>query len=270
MSRQDTSGAALSSQVAIVSGGSRNMGRHICLALARAGADIGILDLPVRRPDAQAVCAEVTALGQRAAFVPLDIRDAAAIPAAVAAVARQLGSPTVLVNNAGKTDDQPAAFLDYPAAALDEHYEVVLRGTFMLSQAVARQMVAAQTRGSIIHIASRAGVQAQPNAPAYGAVKASVAHLRRIMALELAQHRIRVNVVAPGPVLPDVPRRLGERTSASLGDATGIPGYRPFPLGRLLTYDDIASAVVFLASPASAMVTGQTLVIDGGLGLFGP
>ncbi|MCI0809268.1 MAG: SDR family oxidoreductase [Chloroflexi bacterium] len=250
----------LSGRAALVTGGSRNMGRAYVLSLAQAGANVAILDLPVQEEAARSVGEEVASLGRESRFVPVDIRDVEALPEVVATAVRELGELHILVNNAGKTDDVSTPVIDYQAGPFDEHYEVMVRGTFFVSQAVARHMIDCGTRGSIINIASRVGEQVQPNNPGYSICKAAVIHMTRVMALELGGHGIRVNAIGPGPVpRPDTLDQSGQPTSGPAGER--------FLLGRRLQYDDLTGTALYLASDASEMVTGQFIIADGGLGL---
>ena len=252
----------LDGATAIVTGGSRNMGRAFSLALADAGANVAVVDLPRQADAAADVVREIVGRGRRALFVPLDLTATGDIPACVEQVVTEMGPVTALINNAGKTDDDPAPALGYESEVLDEHYEVMVRGTFLMSQAVARHMVATQTRGSIVNIASRVGVQVQPDNLGYGIAKAAVVHMTRVLALELKPHDIRVNAIAPGAI----PRDSGPDSDASRNQPQ--PG--SFLYDRRLEFEDMAGAAVYLASDASSMVTAQVLVIDGGLGLVSP
>ena len=159
-----------------------------------------------------------------------------------------------------KTDDEPTSLLNYKSAPLDEHYEIMIRGTFFLSQAVAQDMIDREVRGSIINIASRVGEQAQPNSPGYGICKAAVIHMTRVMALELGDRGLRVNAIGPGPI----PRTS---TLDESGQPTTGPGDDQFLLGRRLQFDDLVGTAIYLASSASEMITGQFIIADGGLGL---
>ena len=247
---------------AIVTGGSRNMGRAISLALADAGANVAIVDLPPQADAAAEVVREIEERGRRALFAPLDLTATGDIARCVNQIADEMGPVSTLVNNAGKTDDVPTPALDYGSEVLDEHYEVMVRGTFLMSQAVARHMVATQTRGSIVNIASRVGVQVQPDNLGYGIAKAAVVHMTRVLALELKPCGIRVNAIAPGAI----PRDQGPDSGASRFQ----PAPGSFLYDRRLEFDDLAGAAVYLASDASSMVTAQVLIIDGGLGLGSP
>ena len=247
---------------AIVTGGSRNMGRAFSLVLADAGANVAVVDLPQQADAAADVVREIEERGRRAFFAPLDLKSTRDIPACVDRVVNELGPVSTLVNNAGKTDDVPTAALDYESEVLDEHYEVMVRGTFLMSQAVARHMAATKTRGSIVNIASRVGVQVQPNNLGYSVAKAAVVHMTRVLALELKPYGIRVNAICPGAI----PREQGPNSDASRVQPQ--PG--SFLHDRRLEFEDMAGAAVYLASDASLMVTAQVLIIDGGLGLVSP
>ena len=252
----------LDGTTAIVTGGSRNMGRTFSLALADAGANVAIADLPQQADAADDVVREIEKRGRRAFFAPLDLRVSEDIPACVDQIVSEMGPVSTLINNAGKTDDVPTSVLDYRSDVLDDHYEVMVRGTFRMSQEVARHMAETGTRGSIVNIASRVGVQAQPNNLGYGIAKAAIIHMTRVMALELKPYGIRVNSLGPGAI----PRDQG-----SIPDESRIrPPQGRFLYDRRLEYDDLAGAAVYLASDASSMVTAQILIIDGGLGLVSP
>lgn len=244
----------LRDRTAIVTGGSRNMGRAFALGLADAGAHVAVLDLPAQAGAAGAVVDEVIRRGRRARFVPLDVRDTAAIETAVSDAEEILGPATVLVNNAALTDDEEVGVLDYSPQALDANHAVTVRGTFFVTQAVARRLVATGNRGSIVNIASRVGQQVQSGSLGYAIAKAAVIHMTRVMALDLGPRGIRVNAIGPGPI----PRP----ESGGAG-----PGPERFLLGRPMGYQDMVGTALYLASDASEMVTGQFIIVDGGLGL---
>ena len=236
---------------AIVTGGSRNMGRELAFAMAEAGASVAILDLPAQREAAMSVVGEVEQRNVRGIFLPLDLRQVDSIRRQVEVLATEFGHLDVLINNAGKTDDPSTPFLEYESDAFDDMQDIGLRGTFFMSQAVARQIVTQGTGGSVVHISSRMSMQVRYGSSAYCAVKAGISHMGRAMALELGQYGIRVNSIAPGPV--------------STGDLDS-----EFLLRPGLRYEDIPGTAVFLASDAARMITGQVITIDGGIGLRGP
>jgi len=243
---------SLEGRNAIVTGGSRNLGKELVLALAEAGANVAILDLPAQEEAALNVVNEIEKGDVRGIFLPLDIRQVDSIRTQVAALATEFGRLDVLINNAGKMDGTGSTFLEYEADTFDDMQDIGLRGTFFVSQSVARQMVEKGNGGAIIHISSRLSMQVKHGSSAYSTIKAGITHMGRAMALELGQYGIRVNSIAPGPI---------SRTGAM--DAE-------FPLGTGLRYEDIPSTAVYLASEASRMITGQVIMIDGGLGLRGP
>lgn len=244
----------LADRTAIVTGGSRNMGRAFALGLAAAGAHVAVLDLSAQAAAAERVVDEVSRLGRRGRFVAVDVRDTSAIEAAVAEAEAALGVATVLVNNAALTDDDEAGVLDYSPRALDANHEVTVRGTFFVTQAVARRLVASGRAGSIVNIASRVGQQVQSGSLGYAIAKAAVIHMTRVMALDLGPRGIRVNAIGPGPI----PRPES---------AGAVPDPERFLLGRAMEYQDMVGTALYLASDASEMVTGQLIIVDGGLGL---
>ena len=253
----------LDDTTAIVTGGSRNMGRVFSLALADAGANVAIVDLPQQAGRGSPAWRGKSKPAADARFLHPLISDRPRISRrASSRSSSEMGSVATLINNAGKTDDVPTSALDYGSNVLDDHYEIMVRGTFLMSQSVARHMVAMGTRGSIVNIASRVGVQVQPNNLGYGVAKAAVIHMTRVMALELKPYGIRVNALGPG----SIPR---DQESVS-DDSPTRPPHGKFLYNRRLEYDDLAGAAVYLASDASSMVTAQVLIIDGGLGLVSP
>jgi len=240
----------LTGSTAVVTGAGRGIGAACALALADAGASVALVARTV--DELEAVAAEVRARGVDAWVLPCDVTDATQVLEAIAS----LGRVDVLVNNAGT--DRPTAFLDVTPELLDELLDVNVKGTFLMSQAVARRAVEAGHPASIVNMSSQLGLVGAAYETAYCAAKYAVQGLTVSMAVELARHGIRVNAVAPTVV--ETPR-----TSAALADEalrSLIVGR--IPLGRLATPEDVAAAVVFLASPAAAMITGITVPVDGG------
>jgi NAD(P)-dependent dehydrogenase (short-subunit alcohol dehydrogenase family) len=235
---------------ALVAGASRGIGRAAAVALAAAGARV--LLAARAREECEATAAALRAAGQAARALPLDVTDRAAVRALVAAE----GPFDVLVNNAGTNIREP--FLAVQDESFDALIDLNLRGLFTVAQAVAQGMAAAGRGGSIINLSSVNGHRAGLNRVVYTGTKHAVEGMTKAMAVELGPHGIRVNALAPGFVETPL-------TEAVLGD----PKFRAAqvkrtPLGRILTVEDLMGAVVFLASPASAMVSGTSLVIDGG------
>ena len=247
-------GADLTGSVAVVTGAARGIGRAIALDLARAGADVG---LGLRDPEQDGGLAEeITALGRRALPLAMDVTDLAASRAALDRVAAELGGVDVLVNNAGGSIRADA--LDVTEEDFEAVWALNVRSTFFLSQHAARLM-RDRGGGAVVNVASQAGLVALPGEPSYCVAKAAVVHLTRCLAVEWGPLGIRVNAVAPtfietdgtAPVLADEGFRAAtvERIAA---------------LHRIGTPGEVSPAVVFLASPAASMITGHTLVVDGG------
>jgi NAD(P)-dependent dehydrogenase (short-subunit alcohol dehydrogenase family) len=245
----------LDGAVAVVTGSGRGIGRGIALGLAEAGADVVVTGR--RRHEVAAVAAEVEDRGRRALAWPADLRDAGSSEELAQAATDALGPIGVWVNNAGGSDVKTVQPL---ADTSDDTFRSVLELNLVVAFQGAR---AAATRmrpgGSIINIASGAGMRAAPNTGAYAAAKAGVLNLTLTMAAELAPRGIRVNAVSPGPVPTEAFLRVLDFTEPDLLRlATTVP------LGRLGTPEDIAAAVLYLASPAAAWVTGQNILVSGG------
>jgi NAD(P)-dependent dehydrogenase (short-subunit alcohol dehydrogenase family) len=241
-------------RIALVTGAARGIGRACALALARAGADVA---LGFRALDAGGDVAEgVRALGRRALPLQLDVTRPAEIAAAVGEAKRHFGRIDILVNNAGIGPPNPAESVTEDD--FDATLAVNLKGTFFVSQAVARTMIATGSGGRIVNLSSQAGFVALPTEAVYCMTKAAIAHLTKCLAVEWAAHGIHVNAVAPTFIrTPGTARWLDD------------PDFRRellsrIPLGRVGEPADVAAAVVFLSSPAAAMITGATLLIDGG------
>lgn len=240
----------LDGQRALVTGASKGIGRAAAVALATAGASVVLAARTL--PEMEETVAELRAAGHAAKAVRLDVTDRAAVRAAVAAE----GPFDVLVNNAGTNIRE--SFLELRDASLDALLDLNLRAMFTTAQAVAQGMVAAGIKGSIINLSSINGHVAGSNRSVYSATKHGVEGMTKAMAFELGPHGIRVNTIAPGfvetpltkPVLDDPQFRARV--------------VRAMPLGRVMQVEDIMGAVIFLAAPVSGMVSGLSLVIDGG------
>ncbi|MEA2312073.1 MAG: hypothetical protein QOE28_2041 [Solirubrobacteraceae bacterium] len=243
----------LSGRVAIVSGGGRSIGRATALTLARAGADVVLAG---RDGDAlRGVAREIAPSGRRALPVVCDVSDAGAVDAMIGDCCRELGPPDVLVANAGLFQTwQPSEGL-----AIEEFDRVVavdLRGVWLTCQAAGRLMLERES-GSIVTISSIAGLVALPGTASYNAAKAGVVSLSKTLAAEWAPRGVRVNCVAPGFIERDV-EPLNEDADARARI------FARTPLGRFGTPQDVAMAVLYLASDAAAFVVGATLAVDGG------
>jgi NAD(P)-dependent dehydrogenase (short-subunit alcohol dehydrogenase family) len=247
--------ALFQDQVVLVTGASRGIGRATARAFAAEGAQV-ILNYRSDKAGAQAALAEITAGGGRATLLQADVSQPAEVARMVEAIEDHLGAIEVLVNNAGAVNRQP--FLDVSLEELDAVFATNVRGVFYLSQLVARRM-ARRGRGAIIHVSSILAQQTIAGRTAYAASKGAVESLTRAMALDLAPHGIRVNAVAPGLI----------RTEMLL-DALPDPALqeqlqRYIPFGRFGNPDEMADAIVFLASPAARYITGVLLPVDAGL-----
>ena len=244
---------SLSGKVTLVTGASRGIGRACALACAAAGSDIvlGLRDIAA----SSELISEIEAMGRRVLPVQLDISRRGEIETSVAAAIAAFGRIDVLVNNVGVAPGNLAEDVD--EAALDEILQVNIKGTFLMTQAVARQMIA-QKAGRIINISSQAGTVTLRGEAIYCMSKAAINHLTRCLAAEWARHGITVNTVAPTFIWTDGTKpALADK---AFHDAT--VGH--IPLGRIGDTDDVVGAVVFLASPAASMVTGHNLLVDGG------
>jgi 3-oxoacyl-[acyl-carrier protein] reductase len=243
----------LPGKVALVTGAQQGIGRGIGLALARAGADVGINYLDDAGA-AEKVAQEVRAAGPRAVVVQGDVARPEQAEAMVATVVRECGALDVLVNNAGMFPRVP--FLEMRESDWDFVLDINLKGSFFCAQAAARAMIAAGRRGAIVNLAS-AAIRGAPRGVHYSASKGGVVAMTRAMALELAPHGIRVNAIAPG--LTDTAQPRYGHSEAELAELA-----RAIPLGRMGQPDDVASVAVFLASEAARFVTGQTIHVNGG------
>jgi NAD(P)-dependent dehydrogenase (short-subunit alcohol dehydrogenase family) len=244
----------LDGQTALVTGASRGLGRAIALALANAGADVAI---GLRDPaSGDGLAAEIEAMGRRALTIPLDVRQLDQIEAAVEQVVGAFGRLDIVVNNAGigpANAAESVTELDF-----DLTFDVNVKGVFFVSQAAGRAMIR-QGYGRIITLSSQAGFVALPTESVYCMSKAAVAHMTKCLAVEWGRHGITVNAVAPTFV-----RTPG--TEADLADPVFHADVleRIAGLHRIGDPMDVAGGVVFLASPAASLVTGVTLLIDGG------
>lgn len=241
-------------QTALVTGAARGIGRAIALAVAEAGADValGLRDAD----DATDLVTEIEGLGRRCLRVQMDVRDLDQIEAAVAATVAAFGRLDLLVNNAGLGPANAAE--DVVEADFDLTFDVNVKGVFFASQAAGRRMIA-QGGGRIVSLSSQAGFVALPTESVYCMSKAAVSHLTKCLAVEWGRHGITVNAVAPTFIRTD-------GTAADLEDPAFAADVteRIAGLHRIGEPNDVAGAVVFLASPAASLITGTTLLVDGG------
>jgi NAD(P)-dependent dehydrogenase (short-subunit alcohol dehydrogenase family) len=244
----------LTGQVALVTGAARGLGRAISLGLAHAGADVALGLRDVKADSGLA--AEIRAMGRRALPLQMDMTNLGQVRRAVEETAREFGRLDILVNNAGLGPENPAE--NVREEDFDLTVAVNLKGTFFASQAAGRVMIQ-QGSGKIINMSSQAGFAALPTESIYCMTKAAIAHLTKCLAVEWGKHNITVNAVAPTFI-----RTPG--TEAALADeafrADTIE--RIAGLHRIGEPMEVAGAVVFLASPAASLITGETILIDGG------
>jgi NAD(P)-dependent dehydrogenase (short-subunit alcohol dehydrogenase family) len=240
---------------AFVTGASQGIGVGIAMALARDGYDVAVASRSVDK--LPAVIAELKSAGAHAIAVELDLRSQDSMENAMGAVIAGFGELDLLVNNSGV--GMRKNVLEISAADWDNIIGVNLSGAFFMSQRMGRHLIKGNRPGCIINIASTHGLVALAKRTAYGVAKAGMIHLTKMLAIEWADAGIRVNAVAPGSVitparaaLPVYPGHAEERLAR-------------IPMHRTCTIDEVAGAVSYLASPRAAYITGQTLILDGGL-----
>lgn len=245
---------SLNGKVAIVSGASRGIGKAIAMDLASSGASVACLATTVA--GAAAVAEELATSGGKAIGLECNIGDSASVEAAFSAVKEQFGEPQILVNNAGVTKD--TLLLRMSEEDWDSVLNVNLKGTFLMCRAAAKTMMKARY-GRIVNLSSIIGVGGGAGQANYSASKAGIIGLTKSIAKELGSRGVTCNAVAPGFIQTDM--------TESLPDEMREAVERNAPLGRLGTPEDIAHVVRFLVSDDASYVTGQVLVVDGGLTL---
>lgn len=245
----------LAGQVALITGAARGIGRAAAVALADAGAAVAI-NYQSSGEQAEELAGSLRDAGVKAALCPGSVLSAEETAAMVKTAESELGPINILVNNAGITRDGLLARMS------DEDFDAVidtsLKGAFLMSRAVARAMMKARS-GNIINISSVIGRRGNPGQANYAAAKAGLIGLTKSLARELGPRGVRVNAVAPGYVVTDMTAGLADNLKEKILEST--------PLGRLATPEEIASVIVFLASPAAAYITGAVIPVDGGLGI---
>jgi NAD(P)-dependent dehydrogenase (short-subunit alcohol dehydrogenase family) len=235
---------------ALVTGAGRGLGLAAASALADAGADVTLAARTAREIEEAAQA--IRARGQQASPLTLDVRDVAAVKTAIAAQAPF----DILVNNAGT--NRPAPFVDVTVEDFDFVFELNVRAAYFVAQAVARALVAAKKPGSIINMSSQMGHVGGPTRTVYCATKHAMEGFTKAMAIELAPHKVRVNTLAPTFIETPMTRPFFQNEAFRKDTLARIK------LGRLGQLEDLTGAIVFLASDASALMTGTSLVIDGG------
>ena len=244
-------------KVAIVTGGGDGIGAATAMRLMQEGATVMVVDKD--EANAQAVCARIITAGGKAEACRADIREMKDIAAMLALTASRFGPASILINNAGVGAQKH--FLETPTEMLDDMLNVNIKGTFLCAQAAAREMVKLGG-GAIVNVSSHSGLLGSRGRSAYAASKGGIIAMTRVMAVDLSEHGIRVNAIAPGPI--DTPRiRVAhneERHAAWL---------RAVPLSRIGNPEEVAAVAAFLASDDASYVTGQTIAVDGGFSAAG-
>jgi 3-oxoacyl-[acyl-carrier protein] reductase len=247
----------LEGQVAIVTGAGRGIGQAIALRFAEEGADVGVVDID--RDSAQQTAEAIRARGRKAFVAGADVSRPEQVATTVAGIVRELGRIDILVNNAGV--EKRASFFEITSEDWQRQLDVNLSGTFYCTQSAASEM-AAHGYGRVVNLSSVAGLIGPIDLAAYGAAKAGIIGLTRAAALDLADHGITVNAIAPGPIETEL--MLGVWTAEALRE-------RPQhgAIARFGTVEEIAHTALFLASPRSGFITGITIPVDGGAAAAG-
>ena len=245
----------LDDQVAVVTGSGSGLGQAIAIAFAEAGATVVVTDLAQRLPNAKKTRDRIIQLGRKSVAVSLNVTSIRSIRRMVKKTIDEFGRIDILVNNAGVNISKPA--LEVTEDDWDKVLDVNLKGVFFCCQEVGKKMIERRF-GKIINVASQNGVIGYYNRAAYCSSKAGVVNLTRVLAIEWASKNINVNAIGPTFVRTPLTDKLFQEESFT------SEVLRRIPLGRLGQPEDITGAVVFLASSAAQLITGHTLLIDGG------
>jgi len=245
----------LKGEVALVTGGSRGIGKACALALAKEGAEV-IVNYVSNEAAAAEVCEEIKKMGGSASALKFDVGNPSEIQESLQLLQKEKKIISILVNNAGITCD--GLMMRFSVDDWDAVINTNLRGAFITSQAVLRGMMK-ERKGSIIHMSSIVGLTGNAGQAAYCSAKAGLIGLTKSMAKELASRNIRVNAIAPGYIETDMTGILTPEQKEGI--------LKSIPLGRVGKPEEIADAVVFLASSRANYITGQVLPVDGGMGM---
>jgi NAD(P)-dependent dehydrogenase (short-subunit alcohol dehydrogenase family) len=244
-------------KVALITGASYGVGAATASALAADGFDLVLT--ATREQNLAATLDQLSAYQVGVLPLGLDLRAQDSIEAAVGKALDRFGRIDVLVNNAGANLRRKA--VDVARQEWDDLMAINVTGTFFLTQQIGRHFLARQAPGRIITVTSTAALIGQAERSAYGISKAAVAQMTRMLAIEWAEHGITVNAVAPGRLMTESPSRSGTGTNKAYMEAM----LKRIPIHRLATVGEVAGAVAFLAGPSAGSITGQTIVVDGGL-----
>jgi NAD(P)-dependent dehydrogenase (short-subunit alcohol dehydrogenase family) len=247
-------GFSLEGQVAVITGGSRGLGKAIALTFSEAGADIVVCSRGIE--DIQLVAKEIQNLGGHSLGIQTDVSHKSDVDNLIQRVMDEFGHIDILVNNAGAAINI-LPILEQNEDVWDTIMDINLKGPYLCSLAVSKIMVK-QKKGNIINMSSAGGLL-QGFGNAYAVSKAGLIKMTRILAFELGKHNVRVNAIAPGWVKTEMNRMIWSNPEALKGFLTKIP------LGQFGQPSDVANAALFLASEASSYITGHTLVVDGGM-----
>ena len=248
----------LEGKVALVTGGSRGIGKGCALSLAEAGAVVCV-NYVLNQEEAERAVVEIGALGHQVITVKADVSQKIQVEQMIQEIVAKLGKIDILVNNAGILSLEP--FLEMKEETWDQMIRINLKGQFLVAQAVAKQMVAKKIKGKIINVASIASGQVGVGFPGlvhYCATKGGIIAMTEAMSLELGKEGINVNAIAPGAIETDMTKGMLADEQTKQGFLTRIP------MGRVGQPQDIGSMAVFLASDESDYCTGATFYVDGG------